>query len=207
MKQKFDNVELETAVLIPYVNNSRLHSEDQVKEIAASIKEFGFTNPVIVDEENGIIAGHGRVMAAELLKRKKVPCVRVTGWTEAQKKAYVIADNQLPLNAEWDLDTLRLEVSSLGELGFELDLLGFSDDVLKQLTDIEADFPELPDGGKDPFQQKTFTVHDNQASVIEAALEKANKDPMLDSSLNENKNGNAISHICAEWLRLKAAAE
>ena len=94
---QFHNIECNTDDLIPYARNSRTHSEDQVNQIASSIKEFGFTNPVIIDEENGIIAGHGRVLAAKKLKIDKVPCIQVDGWTQAQKKAYVIADNKLAL--------------------------------------------------------------------------------------------------------------
>ena len=93
--------------LIPYVNNSRTHSDDQVNQVAASIKEFGFTSPVLIDEQGGLIAGHGRVMAAKKLGLDEVPCITLSGLTEAQKKAYIIADNQLPLNAGWDLDKLK----------------------------------------------------------------------------------------------------
>lgn len=143
----------EIATLIPYINNSRTHSEEQIKQVAASIKEFGFTNPVLIDEQGGIIAGHGRVMAAELLGMTEVPCIVLEGLTEAQKKAYVIADNQLALNAGWDLDTLKLEVENLHELDFDLDLLGFDDDMLdgllqeipgEGLTDEDA-VPEAPE--------------------------------------------------------------
>jgi len=121
--------------LIPYINNSRTHSEEQVNQIASSIKEFGFLNPVIIDEDNGLIAGHGRVMAAKKLGMEEVPFVRAEGLTEAQKKAYVIADNQLALNADWDLDKLKLEVDNLIELDFDTDLLGFSDDFISDLLD------------------------------------------------------------------------
>ena len=100
--------------LIPYARNSRTHSEAQVNQIAASIKEFGFTNPIIIDEDNGIIAGHGRVMAANKLKIDEVPCIQVTGWTKAQKKAYVIADNKLALNAGWDMQNLMLGLQCSG---------------------------------------------------------------------------------------------
>lgn len=85
--------------LIPYINNSRTHSDEQVSQVAASIKEFGFTNPVLIDEQHGVIAGHGRIMAAKKLGLAEIPCVQLVGLTEAQKKAYVIADNQIALNA------------------------------------------------------------------------------------------------------------
>lgn len=186
--------------LIPYVNNSRTHSDEQVNQVASSIKEFGFTSPVLIDESGGIIAGHGRVMAAKKLGMDELPCITLEGLTEAQRKAYIIADNQLPLNAGWDLDTLRLEVETLQELDFDLDLLGFDDDVIEKLLDIDAELPELPDGDRDPFQQKTFTLHDEQAAMIDDAMKKAKSDPRIDTGLNENSNGNAIAWICEQFL-------
>jgi len=119
--------------LIPYVNNSRTHDEEQVTQLASSMKEFGFTNPVLIDEQDGLIAGHGRVLAAKRLGLEEIPAIIVDGLTEAQKKALVIADNQLALNADWDIDKLKLEVDTLGELDFDLDLLGFDADFLKDL--------------------------------------------------------------------------
>ena len=125
--------------LIPYVNNSRTHSDEQVNQVASSIKEFGFTSPVLIDEKGGIIAGHGRVMAAKKLNLEEVPCITLEGLTESQRKAYIIADNQLPLNAGWDLDKLKLEIDTLTELDFDIDLLGFDDDFLDGLLDGQAD--------------------------------------------------------------------
>tara|TARA_R110002096_G_scaffold310654_1_gene505182 strand:+ start:256 stop:1515 length:1260 start_codon:yes stop_codon:yes gene_type:complete len=139
--------------LIPYVNNSRTHSDEQVNQVSASIKEFGFTSPVLIDEQGGLIAGHGRVMAAKRLGIDEVPCITLSGLTEAQKKAYIIADNQLPLNAGWDLDKLKLEVETLQELDFDVDLLGFDDEFLNGLLDVQMDngltdedeVPEVPE--------------------------------------------------------------
>mgnify|MGYP003634603356 FL=1 len=125
--------------LIPYINNSRTHDDKQVKQIAGSIKEFGFTNPLLIDEDGGIIAGHGRLMAADLLGIDEVPTITLVGLTEAQRKAYVIADNQLALNAGWDLDTLKVELDRLTELDFDVDLLGFDDDFLSSLLDEPVD--------------------------------------------------------------------
>ncbi|MBT5122887.1 MAG: ParB N-terminal domain-containing protein [Euryarchaeota archaeon] len=130
-----------TGELIPYINNSRTHSDQQVQQVASSIKEFGFTNPILIDEGNGIIAGHGRLMAAQLLGLDEVPTIKLEGLTEAQRKAYVIADNQLALNAGWDLDTLKLEVDRLGELDFDISLLGFDEDLLAELINtMEPNF-------------------------------------------------------------------
>ena len=116
-----------TENLIPYANNSRTHSDDQINQVASSIKEFGFTNPVLIDEQGGIIAGHGRVMAAKKLGLAEVPTITLEGLTKAQVKAYVIADNQLALNSGWELDVLKLEVETLGEMDFDISLLGFDD--------------------------------------------------------------------------------
>jgi len=121
--------------LIPYARNSRTHSDAQVAQIAASIKEFGFTNPVLIDETGSIIAGHGRVMAARKLAITDVPSIRLTHLTEAQKKAYIIADNKLALNAGWDDEMLAVELTDLKDMGFDLDLTGFSVKELKDLFD------------------------------------------------------------------------
>ena len=130
-----------TGELIPYINNSRTHSEKQVQQVAASIKEFGFTNPILIDEKNGIIAGHGRLMAAQLLGLDEVPTITLEGLTEAQRKAYVIADNQLAMNSGWDLDILKVEVDRLTELDFNMDLLGFDEGVLAELINtMEPNF-------------------------------------------------------------------
>ena len=123
--------------LIPYVNNSRTHSDEQVAQIAASIKEFGWTNPILIDGDNGIIAGHGRVMAARKLGVDKVPTIQLKDLTEAQRKAYIIADNRLALNAGWDNEMLKLEFDELKELGFDLELTGFSLDEIDALNPVE----------------------------------------------------------------------
>jgi ParB-like chromosome segregation protein Spo0J len=127
--------------LIPYVNNTRTHTDEQINQVASSIKEFGFTNPVLIDEQGGIIAGHCRVLASKKLKLKEVPCIELSHLTEAQKKAYIIADNKLALNAGWNEELLKIEIESLKELNFDLDLLGFDslelDDLLGEETHIE----------------------------------------------------------------------
>lgn len=127
-----------TADLIPYVNNARTHSEQQVLQIAASIKEFGFNSPVLVDGENGIIAGHGRVMAAKKLGFDEVPTIELKHLTKTQKKAYILADNRLALNSGWDNDLLALELGELSDDGFNLDLLGFDDTELSLFDEPET---------------------------------------------------------------------
>ena len=111
--------------LIPYAKNARTHSDSQVAQIAASIREFGWMNPVLIDAENNIIAGHGRVLAARKLGLEEVPCVLHDHLTETQRKAYILADNKMALNAGWDEDLLRLELRELGDMGFDLELTGF----------------------------------------------------------------------------------
>lgn len=141
------------ADLIPYARNSRTHSDEQVAQIAASIKEFGWTNPILTDGDNGLIAGHGRLMAARKLGHTEVPTIELTGLSEAQKKAYIIADNRLALNAGWDNEMLKLEFDQLTELGFDVELTGFSLDEIADLTPVELNegltdedaTPDLPD--------------------------------------------------------------
>ena len=125
--------EIKVEELIPYVGNARTHSDDQVSQIAASIIEYGFTNPILIDEQKGIIAGHGRLQAAKLLGMSLVPTITLAGLTKAQKKAYILADNKIALNAGWDMQTLKLELESLQELNFDLGLTGFDDSELGNL--------------------------------------------------------------------------
>ena len=120
--------------LIPYARNARTHSDEQVAQLAASIKEWGWTTPVLIDEDGEIIAGHGRVMAARKLGIEEVPTMTATGWTKAQKQAYVLADNQLPQNAGWDMDLLKVEMQDLSGEGFDLSLIGFDDGAIMNLA-------------------------------------------------------------------------
>ena len=137
--------------LIPYINNARTHSQQQIAQVAASIREFGFTNPVLVDKDNGIIAGHGRVQAAQKLEMNEVPCIRLGYLTETQKKAYILADNKLALNAGWDEELLALELADLKGLDFDLDLIGFSADEIAALMPVEIE-PGLTDEDAVPEQ-------------------------------------------------------
>lgn len=142
------------ASLVPYARNARTHSPDQVDQIAASIREFGWTIPVLVDEEGTLIAGHGRVMAAKKLGIGEVPVMIAEGWSEAQRKAYVLADNKLALNAGWDNELLRVELDGLKELDFDISLTGFSGDelvsILAEKTEGLTDPDETPEPPLDP---------------------------------------------------------
>ena len=140
---KTDNPNYKTVFvsdLIPYARNSRTHSEVQINKIASSIKEFGFLNPVLIDKDNGIIAGHGRVMAAQKLGLKEVPVLQIGHLSETQKRAYIIADNRLALDAGWDDEMLRVEIAELEDLGFNLELTGFE---LGEITNINLDGESL----------------------------------------------------------------
>jgi len=139
--------------LTQYENNSRTHSDEQIAQIVASINEFGFTNPLLINPDNRIIAGHGRLMAAESIGIDEVPCIVLEGLTESQERAYVMADNQLALNAGWDFEMLKIELSDLKEMDFDIDLIGFDGDFLdgllapetkEGLTDDDA-VPDAPD--------------------------------------------------------------
>lgn len=143
--------------LIPYCNNSRTHDESQILQIASSIKEFGFTNPVLIDEDNGIIAGHGRVLAARKLGINKVPSIKLSHLTDIQKKAYIIADNKIALNAGWDEELLKNEIEHLIADDFDIDITGFSDEEIDNLLGEEeskqglTDEDDVPEVSEDPI--------------------------------------------------------
>jgi DNA modification methylase len=183
--------------LIPYVNNSRTHSDEQVAQIAASIKEFGWTNPILVDGSNGIIAGHGRLMAARKLGYKEVPTIELTDLTDTQRKAYIIADNRLALNAGWDNEMLTIELNDLLADGFALEMLGFDPkelsallepEVIEGLTDEDA-VPEIPEEPKtklgDIYQLgkhrlmcgDSTMIHDVEKLVDNAKIDLCYTDP------------------------------
>lgn len=147
--------------LLPYINNSRTHSPEQVNQIASSIKEFGFTNPVLIDEKNSVIAGHGRLLASKKLNLKKIPCIILTGLSQAQKKAYVIADNKLALNAGWDDAMLAYEIEHLKELDFNVDFLGFNADEINSIANAHSKDSDLKDA-----DLKDFDLNDKIFEVI-----------------------------------------
>ena len=139
--------QIPTASLIPYTRNARTHSDIQVQQIAGSIREFGFLNPVLIDGENSIIAGHGRVMAASILKIETVPCRRITHLTDAQRRAYVIADNRIALSSGWDSELLANELSDLHADEFDMALLGFDADELSTLLGMDTEAPATTNEG------------------------------------------------------------
>jgi len=155
--EKREIIYKKTKDLIPYARNSRTHSDEQVAQISASIKEFGFTNPILIDEDGLIIAGHGRVQAAQRLNLDEVPAIVLEYLTEAQKKAYVIADNKLALNAGWDFDMLKVEFNDLIDMDFDLSLIGFDGKELNQIladpTEGLVDADTIPETPAEPISK------------------------------------------------------
>lgn len=131
--------------LVPYAKNARKHSGAQIEQVVASIKEFGFTNPVLIDENNILIAGHGRTQAAKIAGLSEIPVIRLSGLSEPQRKALRIADNQIPLNASWDMDLLMEEVQDLNLAEFDLELMGFDENMLETLLYTDDEDPDLDD--------------------------------------------------------------
>ncbi|EBD5158737.1 nuclease [Salmonella enterica] len=157
--------------LLRYVKNSRTHSDEQVEQLVNSIREFGFTNPVLIDEKNELIAGHGRLAAAEILEMDKVPAIRLSNLSEKQKKAYRIADNKLALNAGWDMQLLAEEVKELMDDDFDIDLLGFNDAELDEMLSDEQ--PQEEDDNSSPVVQIKYLAIDKEripATDMEIAL-------------------------------------
>ena len=146
--------------LIPYARNSRTHSGEQVAQIAASIREFGWTNPILIDGANGIIAGHGRLLAARKIGMSEVPVIQLDGMTDTQKRAYIIADNKLALNAGWDDELLGLELGELDLEGFDLELTGFTQEEIDALNPEEQEQGEAQGKGNlsDRFMIPPFSV-------------------------------------------------
>ena len=165
--------------LIPYARNARTHSQEQIQRIAASIKEFGFTNPILVDGENGIIAGHGRLAAAQLLGLESVPTIELSGMTETQKRAYILADNKLALDAGWDDDLLKVEIEDLKSVGFDLNLTGFFEDEVESiLNGWTSDFsPPSEDYSHDDQKKIVIRVasddYDHAVEVLTNALDSS----------------------------------
>ena len=161
--------------LIPYARNARTHSDEQVGQIAASIKEWGWTTPVLVDEQGGIIAGHGGTLAAQKLGITEVPVMVAKGWSDAKKRAYVLADNKLALNAGWDNEMLALELEEIAELGFDLNLIGFDPSEFNNSAvdysvldgeDIEQQLDEMANGVRKAIQIEFEPEHYEEAQEL-----------------------------------------
>jgi ParB-like chromosome segregation protein Spo0J len=190
------------ASVVPYARNPRKNA-GAVAKVAASLREFGWRQPIVVDSEMVVVVGHTRLMAAQQLGMTEVPVHVAEGLTANQVKAYRIADNRVHEEAEWDDELLALELGDLRDAGLDLALTGFDEDELAPLLEDVAPLggmPPLPDGDKVPFQQMTFTLHDEQAEQVAHALEVAKKMGAFVDSPNENGNGNALSRVCEIFL-------
>jgi ParB-like chromosome segregation protein Spo0J len=152
--------------LVPYVNNARTHAPEQIKKLRSSLREFGFINPVIIDRDFGIIAGHGRVLAAREEGIAEVPCVFVDHLTEAQKKAYIIADNRMALDAGWDEELLRVEIESLQAEAFDISLTGFGDDEIADLFGKDKDKVEDDDYDLSAALEKAAFVEKGDVWIV-----------------------------------------
>lgn len=155
---EIEHVNIDT--LIPYTNNPRTHSASQLDRLVQSLKEFGFTNPILVGDDMQVVAGHGRLIAAQAMNMTKVPVIKLSHLTDDQKRAYVIADNQLALNSGWDDDLLQAELKALGDVGFDLTVLGWGEDLptfgetvdLSALEDLESDLSDFAAGVRKAIQ-------------------------------------------------------
>ena len=152
--------------LIPYANNARTHSDEQVAQIAASIREFGFNNPVLIAEDDTIIAGHGRVMAARKLNLSEVPCIRLNHLTPTQRKAYILADNKLALSAGWDVDLLKLEIQELMTEKFTIELTGFDLQELAKILDDQEDLELTEEKYSEVFNVIVECTDENEQEKI-----------------------------------------
>ncbi len=189
------------AELTATAGNPRTHSAAQVEQIVSSIREFGFTNPLLIDEHDGIIAGHGREQAAAALDMAEVPTICLPGLSQAQRKAYVIADNKLALNAGWDAELLALDIESLIEVEFDVSLTGFNEAELVPYTGMVngTEFPDLSSADRVAFQRMAFVLHDDQVELVKAAIRTAKKCGEFADEINTNRNGNALARICFDY--------
>lgn len=188
--------------LIEYARNPR-KNDHAVDKVAAAIREFGFRVPILAKSDKTVVDGHLRLKAAKKLGLETVPVILCDDMSEAQIKAFRISVNRVAEFAEWDNELLRIEFEALREMDFDVELTGFSADELEALTfddDCEAEMPALKDGDREPFQQKAFTLHDEQAAIVDDAITLARSNPLADTGLNENSNGNALALICEQWL-------
>ncbi|KRQ99262.1 ParB/Srx family N-terminal domain-containing protein [Bradyrhizobium valentinum] len=188
--------------LRPYERNSRRHTPEQIEQIAASIREWGWTMPILAADDGMVLAGHGRLAAGKLLRIAEVPVIVARGWTENQKRGYVIADNRLTDASDWDDEMLRLELNDLLEGGFELSLTGISADELSKLSvgvGVLETMPEIADGERSPYRDMTFILYGDQWDTVNAAIERAAK-PRQAGDANRSPQGNALAAICAEYL-------
>ena len=191
-----------TDTLIEYARNPR-KNDHAVDRVAAAIREFGFRVPILAKSDKTIVDGHLRLKAAKKLGLEEVPVLLCDDMTDIQVRAFRLSVNKVSEFADWDSEMLRVELDELVKDGFDIELTGFSLDEVQALSfddEAETEMPELADGDKEPYQQKTFTLHDEQAAIVDDAITMARANPLSDTGVNENSNGNALALICTQWL-------
>ena len=185
--------------ITPYENNPRKLSDKAIETVAMSLKEYGFRQPIVVDKDRIIVVGHTRFRASKKIGLKEVPITIADNLTPEQINAYRIADNRTSQESEWDFSLLQQEFHNLLDLNFNLELTGFNDSELENYItfekDIDIDLPFLNSADKEPFQQISFILHDSQVEIVKNAVDYIKKQN-IDDSINDNKNGNAITEIC-----------
>jgi len=183
--------------LIPYINNSRKHSDEQIDTIAASIKEFGWTNPILVDGNNGLIAGHGRLLAARKLNIDKIPVIELSHLSETQKKALIIADNKIALNSEWDYELLKLEIAYLTENDFNINILGFHP---SELGGGDLDYSVL-DESSEGINEQLDDLANGIRKAIQIEFEPDHYQEAVELTGWWRKQGAYIGYMLLELLR------
>ena len=205
----------------PYPDNPRRRSDAEIEKIMASIRAYGWRQPIVTDKDFVVIVGHGRLLAGQRLIAaadpaylqqygRTVPVDVADGLSPEQVRAYRIADNRIHQDSEWETTLLVKELGELRDVDFEMGLTGFSDEELRGLLGLveQTAYPEMADGDKEPFQMIHFTLHDAQAAVVIAALARAKAEGPFADGLNENANGNALARVCERYLAfVKAEAE
>lgn len=205
---------LDISEIAPYPDNPRKRTEVEVEKIAASLMEFGWRQPLVVDSHRVLIVGHGRRLAALALIQRgdpayaerygtKVPVDVADDLSEEQVRAYRIADNRIQADSSWDDGLLVKELADLRDLDYDLALTGFDSPELASLLGLvqPGDMPDLPSGEKEPYQQMTFTLHDEQVVTVEQAVALAKEQGPFTDGLNQNSNGNALARVCKAYLK------
>lgn len=214
MINKHEFKKISISEIKPYDRNARTHSTEQVKQIMDAIKEWGFTNPLLIDEQGNLIAGHGRLEAVKQLNKVdfkdepilELPAIVVKGLSDSQKKALIIADNQIALNAGWDYEVLALELKELESVNYDLDLLAFDnvDEILGEILNnenVNEIEPKIAPAERETMATMNFLLSVEQSELIKDALKKAQGGGFdLSDESNTNKNGNALAFICREFL-------
>ena len=194
--------------VIPYENNSRIHDEKQLNQICNSIKEFGFTNPLLIDKNNTIIAGHGRYEACKRLKINSIPCIKLDHLTDIQRKALVIADNKIALNSTWDEDMLKLEIADITEAlaelenSFDLKAVGIDFNFEEEYNEVYT--PDIKSGEREPIKTITFTLSNTQHHLLIDELDKVKHGDLEfkdEEEINKNINGNALAFIIERYAQ------